>query len=210
MTQFVVIAKEPVPGRVKTRLTPPFTPAQAARLAEAALSDTLCAVGTGVLALEGLPGMWLPPGFTVIPQRGDGLDERLAWAFADASRLQAGPLVLIGMDTPQVTPGLLHSAADALTRCDAVLGPATDGGFWLLGFRRPDPRLVLGVPMSRADTGALQLARLVEAGLDVHRLPTLTDVDTAADAFHVASHAPDSRFTATLRSLTAPLEAAHR
>ncbi|WP_214321356.1 TIGR04282 family arsenosugar biosynthesis glycosyltransferase [Nonomuraea sediminis] len=208
MTQVIVLAKEPVPGRVKTRLTPPFTPAQAARLAEAALSDTLCAVGAGVLALDGLPGMWLPAGFTVIPQRGDGLDERLAWAFADAFRLRSEPLVLIGMDTPQVTSGLLRCAADALARCDAVFGPAADGGFWLLGFRRPDPRLLLGVPMSRPDTGALQLARLVEAGLDVHHLPTLTDVDTAADVYHVAAQVPGSRFAETVRTLTGRGEAA--
>lgn len=207
MTQVIVLAKEPVPGRVKTRLTPPFTPAQAARLAEAALSDTLCAAGAGVLALDGLPGMWLPPGFTVIPQRGDGLDERLAWAFADAFRLRSEPLVLIGMDTPQVTSALLRCAADALARCDAVFGPAADGGFWLLGLRRPDPRLLLGVPMSRPDTGELQLARLVEAGLDVHSLPTLTDVDTADDVYHVAAQVPGSRFAETLRILTGRVEA---
>nr|BFE88446.1 hypothetical protein GCM10020093_110470 [Planobispora longispora] len=108
MTQIVVIAKEPVAGRVKTRLTPPFTPGQAARLAAAALEDTLRAVAAApvrhrVLALDGLPGTWLPGGpesFVVIAQRGDGLDERLAAAFADAYRLHREPVVLIGMDTP--------------------------------------------------------------------------------------------------------------
>ncbi|WP_255205084.1 DUF2064 domain-containing protein, partial [Actinomadura sp. BRA 177] len=159
---FIVIAKEPVPGRVKTRLTPAYTPAEAAALAEAALRDTLTAVaaapaGRRTLALDGAPGPWLPAGFTVLAQRGGGLDERLAAAFADA---WAGrPLVLLGMDTPQVTPGLLTRAARDLEHRDAVLGPAADGGFWLLGLRRPDARLLRGVPMSRPDTGTAQLAR---------------------------------------------------
>src|SRR5215475_12006380 len=78
--QAVVIAKEPVPGRVKTRLTPPFTPAEAALLAEAALADTLAAVAAApvsrhVLALDGVPGDWLPAGFDVIPQCGGRSEE---------------------------------------------------------------------------------------------------------------------------------------
>src|SRR5205807_5507305 len=84
----IVLAKAPVPGRVKTRLCPPCDPAQAARLAEAALVDTLRAVAAPrwdrrVLVLDGTPGPWLPGRFEVLPQRGDGLDERLAHAFTD-------------------------------------------------------------------------------------------------------------------------------
>ena len=101
----LVIAKAPVPGRSKTRLCPPCTPEQAARVAEAALGDTLAAVLATpgirpVLALDGAPGPWLPPGFDVVPQRGVGLDERLACAFEDAG----GASFLVGMDTPQLTP----------------------------------------------------------------------------------------------------------
>ena len=172
--QIVVIAKEPVPGRVKTRLTPPFTPAQAAALAEASLADTLAAVAEvsvarRVLALDGTPGRWLPPGFDVIGQRGAGLDERIAWALTDAQASLAVPLVLIGMDTPQVTPALLAAAAEPLVSdtADATFGMAEDGGFWLLGLRKIDPDLVLGVPMSRPDTGSRQLARLERAGLRI-------------------------------------------
>src|SRR4029453_10639579 len=84
----IVIAKAPVPGRVKTRLCPPCTPAQAAALAEASLRDTLaaaarCGASRRVVALDGAPGSWLPDGFEVIPQRGSGLAERLSAAFAD-------------------------------------------------------------------------------------------------------------------------------
>ncbi|MEU8107055.1 TIGR04282 family arsenosugar biosynthesis glycosyltransferase [Nonomuraea muscovyensis] len=216
MTQIVTIAKEPVAGRVKTRLTPPFSPAEAAFLAEAAIVDTLRVVvatpaAQRVLALDGLPGRWLPAGLVVIPQRGRGLDERLAAAFADAHRLRPGPVVLIGMDTPQVTPGLLLRAVEALDGDDAVYGPAADGGFWLLGLRRPDPALLLGVPMSQPHTGREQLRRLARAGLSVRRLPVLTDVDTAADARRVAAEAPGSRFAAALRQVTRiPAEAALR
>jgi rSAM/selenodomain-associated transferase 1 len=204
--QVIVIAKEPVPGRVKTRLTPPFSPAEAAMLAEAALADTLAAVAATpvsrcVLALEGAAGDWLPAGFDVVRQRGGGLDERLAAAFADAYATLPLPMVLIGMDTPQVTPGLLADAAGALVRAeaDAVFGPAADGGFWLLGLRSPDASLLVGVPMSRPDTGRRQLDRLAEAGLRVAAMPVLTDVDTVREAELVARAIPDSAFAAALR-----------
>jgi len=217
--QVMVIAKEPVPGRVKTRLTPPYTPAEAAVLAEAALADTLAAVGRAsvgrrVLALDGTPGRWLPPGFDVIGQRGGGLDERIAWALADARAGWPAPAVLIGMDTPQVTPGLLTAAAEPLISgaADASLGMAEDGGFWLLGLGDIEPALVLGVPMSRSDTGALQLARLEEAGLRVALLPELADVDTADEAERIAAATPGSRFATCVRALgsrdTPPLAAA--
>ncbi|MGW3647797.1 TIGR04282 family arsenosugar biosynthesis glycosyltransferase [Streptomyces sp. NPDC000878] len=199
MTTLLVIAKEPRPGRVKTRLTPPFTPAQAAALAEASLADTLRTVAATpatrrVLVLDGAPGPWLPPGFDVVPQCPGGLDERLAAAFASCD----GPALLIGMDTPQVTPALLTvDFAD----CDAYFGPAEDGGFWALGLADPEPALLRGVPMSTPTTGAVQRARLVAAGLRVRDLPRLRDVDTAADAEAVAALAPHGRFAAELHRL---------
>ncbi|MEU0033085.1 TIGR04282 family arsenosugar biosynthesis glycosyltransferase [Streptomyces sp. NPDC006333] len=201
MSTLLIIAKEPRPGRVKTRLTPPFTPGQAATLAEAALVDTLLAVAATparrrVLVLEGAPGPWLPPGIDVVPQCSGDLDERLAAAFADC----AGPALLIGMDTPQVTPELLTvDFAD----CDAYFGPAEDGGFWALGLAVPDPDLVRGVPMSTATTGAAQRERLTAAGLRVRDLPCLRDVDTAYDAGLVAAAAPGGRFAAELARLEA-------
>ncbi len=189
-----MIAKEPLPGRVKTRLTPPFTPVEAAALAEAALADTLAAAlrtpaDRHVLVLAGSPGAWLPAGFEVRAQCEGGLDERLAAAFADCG----GPALLIGMDTPQVSPNLLVPALD-FSRHDAWFGPADDGGFWALGLAEPDPALLLGVPMSVPETGAVQLARLRDKGLVVGELPGLRDVDTAADAEAVAASAPWSVF----------------
>ncbi|MEV5534146.1 TIGR04282 family arsenosugar biosynthesis glycosyltransferase [Streptomyces prunicolor] len=201
MTTLLVIAKEPLPGRVKTRLTPPFTPEEAAALAEASLVDTLHVVlatpaRRRVLVLAGTPGPWLPPGFDVVPQCGGGLDERLAAAFAGCD----GPALLIGMDTPQVTPELLTvDFAD----CDAYFGPAEDGGFWALGLAAPDPELLRGVPMSTPTTGAVQRARLTTAGLRVHDLPGLRDVDTAYDAELVAAAVPEGRFAGKLARLKA-------
>jgi glycosyltransferase A (GT-A) superfamily protein (DUF2064 family) len=203
VTTLLVIAKQPVPGRVKTRLVPPCTYEQAAALAEAALADTLHTVLTvparrRVLVLDGKPGPWLPSGFDIVPQCGGPLDDRLAHAFAAAG----GPALLIGMDTPQVSPGLL--TVDWQT-ADAVFGPAADGGFWALGLRVPDPGLLRGVPMSTPHTGAVQRARLLAAGLRVADLPRLRDVDTAADAVSVACQAPQSRFAARARELAAVL-----
>ena len=202
----VVIAKAPVAGRSKTRLTPPCTPNQAAAVAEAALADTLAAVAATpaprrVVVLDGEPGAWLPAGFEVVAQRGAGLDERLASAFADVG----GCALLIGMDTPQVTPALLQAGAAALVRdgVDAVLGPAGDGGYWAIGLREPDAALFAGVPMSEATTGAAQRARLEAAGLRVAELPELRDVDTIADARAVAALAPEGRFARVLGMVSA-------
>ncbi|WP_405997497.1 DUF2064 domain-containing protein [Streptomyces sp. NBC_00829] len=198
----LVVAKAPVPGRVKTRLCPAYTPSDAARLAEAALADTLdvvlaAPVGRRVLVLEGRPGDWLPEGFEVVPQCAGGLDDRLAHAFG----LCEGPALLLGMDTPQVTVGLLLSGLELSGR-QASFGPADDGGFWALGMAEPDPALLKGVPMSVPETGAVQRRRLLRAGLAVRQLPVLRDVDTAEDARFVAAQAPHSRFAGEFRALT--------
>ena len=181
----LVMAKEPVAGRVKTRLCPPLSLAEAAVLAEACLADTLDAVaGCGaarlVLALEGRPGPWLPPGFTVVAQQGRTLDERLAAAWSHME----GPALQIGMDTPQVTPGLLDECLGVLATsgADAALGAAVDGGWWAIGLRRPvGPEVFLGVPMSTPSTGAEQRRRLGALGCRVVDLPVLRDVDTMDD-----------------------------
>ena len=201
----LVVAKQPLPGRVKTRLSPPCTPGQAAAVAAAALADTFAAVAAAparrrVALLDGAPGDWLPAGFEVLAQVPGGLDERLAAGFAALAADDPDTAVLlVGMDTPQLTAADL--AADPAR--DAWFGPAADGGFWALGLARPDPGLLRGVPMSRADTGARQLDRLRAAGLDVGRLATLRDVDTAADADEVAAAAPGTRFAAAWRAVRA-------
>ena len=207
--QVVVLAKSPVPGLVKTRLTPPYTAVAAAALARAALVDTLCAAASAsvrraLLVLDGEPGDWLPAGLAVRPQRGGRLDQRIAHALVDAWNDLPVPVVLVGMDTPQVTAADLDHAADRLLEAgtDAVLGPAVDGGYWAIGLRRPRIEHVASVPMSQADTGARQLVRLESCGLRVRLLETRRDVDHATDAVLVAAEAPGGRFAAELARLS--------
>jgi len=212
----IVLAKTPVPGRVKTRLCPPATPEQAAALAAAALADTLAAARQVpatriVVALDGEPDAALAAaleGTMVIAQRGGLLGERIAAAHADVARLAPGACtVQIGMDTPQLDPDVLDCCLDAVSHPDgpdALLGPATDGGWWALALR--DPRraqLIRHVPASRADTGGRTRAALEAAGLRVAALPELTDVDTMVDAYAVAHACPGSRFAAQLAAVGA-------
>ncbi|MGI9120046.1 MAG: TIGR04282 family arsenosugar biosynthesis glycosyltransferase [Acidimicrobiales bacterium] len=200
----VVLAKAPIPGRSKTRLCPPCVPHEAAAMAEAALADTLEAgsstsAARRVLVLSGPPGPWLPPGWEVVPQRGRGLDERLEAAFCDVG----APALLVGMDTPQLAPELLNRCMARLydDHVDAVLGPASDGGFWAVGLRRPCAGAFCGVQMSTSATGAMQRARLVTAGLRVAMLPMLRDVDCIDDAVAVAVQAPATRFARQVHAL---------
>lgn len=201
----IVIAKEPVPGRVKTRLVPPLTHEQAADVAGAALWDTLHAVAAVpsqefLLSFAGDASHWSPEGWRTAAQVDGGLDERMAAAFGAAS---PGPAVLVGMDTPQLRADQL-TAWDPTTH-DACLGLAADGGFWAIGLSDPSraAEAVLGIPMSTAHTGAAQLARLHSLGLRVALLDTLTDVDTIDSAHEVARVARGTRFAAALARVEA-------
>ncbi|MGH9223525.1 MAG: TIGR04282 family arsenosugar biosynthesis glycosyltransferase [Acidimicrobiales bacterium] len=197
----LVMAKAPAAGRVKTRLCPPCTPAEAAAIAEAALADTLeavaaCGASRLLVALDGEPGPWLPPGFDVFPQCAGPFDRRLAHAWSVAG----GPGVQIGMDTPQVTSGALDCAlgvldgdAGAGAAAGAVLGHTADGGWWAIGLRRPDPAVFLGVPMSTEGTGRCQEARLRALGLDVRLLAELVDFDRIEALAEVVRVAPRTR-----------------
>jgi uncharacterized protein len=201
----LVIAKEPVPGRVKTRLCPPCTPEQAALVARAALDDTLstvdrCPAARRVLVVHGeYPA---PHGWDTLVQRGDGLGERLSAAFADTALLHPDqPALLVGTDTPQLTPALIEALAGGLDRADAVLAPAADGGWWGLALRDPAHATVLRTAsMSTSDTGRLTAAALRDLGLRVVRGPLLRDVDTVSDARVVAAQCPAGSFAAAVRT----------
>ena len=211
LASILVIAKAPVPGRVKTRLCPPFTPDEAATLAAAAVCDTVRAADRvpaqrHLLVLDGDPDLVaVPLGWRTVAQVDGGLVSRLVGAFAAAG---PGPSVLVGMDTPQLHPDQVNAFDPG--RYDACLGPADDGGYWAIGFA--DPRravaTIAGVQMSRADTGAVQFARLLADGLRVQLLDGLTDVDTAAAARAVAAQAPTTEFAETFRRLSAADERA--
>jgi glycosyltransferase A (GT-A) superfamily protein (DUF2064 family) len=218
VTVLLVVAKAPVPGAVKTRLCPPATPEQAARVAAAAFLDTLDAVratagATPVLACAGrladadeLAGA--VSGWPVLPQRGSGLAHRLANAHADVAMAYPGrPVLQIGMDTPQLTPDLLGAALRGLDAADAVLGRAVDGGWWVLGLRDPRHGAALrGVPMSTGETGRRTWAALRNRGLRVAPAPPLRDVDEWPDAVAVAALAPGRRFARQVAAVRAELE----
>jgi rSAM/selenodomain-associated transferase 1 len=209
--QIVVLAKSPVPGRVKTRLCPPLSPEQAAGVARAALIDTLDAVAQvpvrrRLAVLDGSPVGLVPAGFDVLPQRGGGLDERLAAAYSDAFSTCDLPVLLLGMDTPQVTPRLLAAAVGELLAGSAVLGHAADGGWWALGLHAPDPAAFLGVPMSTDRTGLLQEQRLRERGTRPTLLPRLRDIDVVDDLRAVVALLPaGSRLASVVRRLEVDL-----
>lgn len=206
----LVVAKAPVPGLAKTRLALALGPTVAADIAAAALLDTLDAVAQTpvagrVVAMTGdLDAASRSQeihkrlaDFIVITQRGVDFADRLANAHADAAKA-AGPfpVLQIGMDTPQVAPELMTRAAEALLTSPAVLGMASDGGWWVLGVHSPtDADVLRAVPMSRPDTGAVTLRALRETGLDVTLVDELRDVDTIDDVAAVRDESrPDSRF----------------
>lgn len=213
----LVLGKAPVPRFAKTRLTPPASPEQAADLAAAALLDTLeVALSTGMPVVVAITGDLSAAhraaelraalrSCTVISQRGDGLAERLVHAHADSAAVHPlSPVLQIGMDTPQITAGLLTDAVDLLAAdgLDAVLGPATDGGWWALGLRDPRrARAISDVAMSTSDTGGLTGKALLADGLSVGELPELSDVDTMADAVRVAGQSPHGRFAAAVAAI---------
>ncbi len=202
----LVVAKAPVPGRVKTRLGADIGLVAAAELAAAALVDTLhaCAEAVGPqnchLCLAGDLSSAaraeelkdLTHGWTITEQRGADFAERLVHAHIDAG---PGAVVQIGMDTPQVTPELLLAAGEAAEGHDAALGPAPDGGWWVLA--RHDPRVaraLAGVPMSTPTTYADTLAALRACGCRVAVTAELRDVDTVGDADVVAADMSEGRF----------------
>jgi uncharacterized protein len=193
----MVIAKTPEAGRVKTRLTPPLSATQACEVAWACLADTLDAASAvaaqrHVLVLDGAPGLWVPDGFEVIAQRGVGLGDRLTAAFCDVD----DTAIVIAMDTPQVDARVLTAALAALGgSTDSVMGPAIDGGYWLIGLRRGvDAAAVFaGVPMSTPGTGRAQTARLQTLGLTTEILGELRDIDTIDDLWAVGAEYPDTR-----------------
>ncbi len=211
----LVVAKSPVVGRVKTRLGRAVGMERAADLAAAALLDTLaaCVSAYGTqrchLALDGVLGrgsrseelLEASAGWTVHPQRGDGFGDRLVHAHRDAAAFSGAPVVQVGMDTPHLLPGTLRAAAELLSGPDkAVLGPAFDGGWWLLGVGGPHlVEHLHEVPMSTDQTGALTRRALLRAGAEVLDVEMMRDVDEMLDADLVATSAPGTHFARTWR-----------
>jgi glycosyltransferase A (GT-A) superfamily protein (DUF2064 family) len=199
-----VIAKQPIAGRVKTRLVPPLSDEQAAQIAAACLHDTFEAVGScvgrhddvrAVALIEGAAGPWIPSGFEVQHQVGDGLGERLANGFD-----LLGPGVIIGMDTPSAG-AYFDLAFDALRAGRDAIGMTHDGGYWGIGLASVDSALFDGVPMSTDHTGADQLQQIRALGRRADVLPTVHDLDHFGDIAPIIADLPGSHLASVAVSL---------
>jgi len=197
--QVVVLANEPRPELMDGRMSPPWTLGQAAKVREAALADTLAVVAATsasrrVLALEGEVGPWLPAGFDVVSQRGGTLANLLFGAFEDCFHVADEPVVLLGMDTPQVAVDHLVTVRMLLeTTADAVVGLTPTGGTWLIGLRHLHPDAFAGIPASGADTGQAQVERLEACGYRVTLTDELRELGDVHDAVELAALLPGSR-----------------
>ncbi len=188
-----MFAKQPLPGRVKTRLTPPLSPDQAAELYRCMLDDTLAKVAelpdtVRLLMYEEQPGAadyfrQTATGCRLHPQCGDDLGERMANAFGLAFAKGYQAAVIIGTDSPDLPLSLIVAAFRKLeqTDIDAVYGPSEDGGYYLLGLKRVYAELFRDIPWSSVGVLEKSLARAERTGIQTELLPPWYDVDTAAD-----------------------------
>ncbi len=185
MNHLVVFARWPEPGRVKTRLIPALTPEEACEVhrelvAEALLAAAAVSVGARVLAWADAPADVPPlPGFTLRDQGPGDLGARLERAFTELMAKPGDRVVVMGTDCPDLRASQLEAAFEELVTHDLVLGPARDGGYYLIGLRRPIPRLFHGIPWGTHRVLAQTLERA--GGLRVSQLEALDDVDTPAD-----------------------------
>lgn len=187
----LVVAKQPAAGQTKTRLCPPLDGLMAAALYEGFLCDTLGLMRQveGVRRVIGyLPedadGYFraLAPDMGLTPQRGVDLGERLANLLGDAFEGGASQAVVMDSDSPNLPVAYLRAAFAALASpADVVLGPCEDGGYYLIGLKRPAPRLLRDVAMSTPTVVQDTLAIAAELGLHTALLPTWYDVDTVAE-----------------------------
>ncbi|HVA66841.1 MAG TPA: TIGR04282 family arsenosugar biosynthesis glycosyltransferase [Elusimicrobiota bacterium] len=188
----VVFAKAPVPGRVKTRLCPPLSFQQAAELYRAFIQDTLACVrrmrpARLAVAYDAdgpspeLDWLMAQPGFEFFPQEGVDLGERLIRSFERIFRDGAEKALIIGSDAPRIHAGLLARALDSLDQNDIVLGPAADGGYYLIALKELRSDLFHSIPWSTDKVLEATIERAEHSGLKVSLLPSLADIDTFAD-----------------------------
>ena len=187
----VIFARAPEAGRVKTRLAAALGPEAAlaayralgARVVGAVRGVDSCDVVVAYTPHEARPLVegWLGGALGYEPQTEGDLGARMAGAIARRHARGAAKVVVIGTDCPDVTAATVEDAFDQLDTADVVLGPALDGGYYLVGVRRPAPEIFAGVPWSAPDTLAVTIERARAAGLAVALLAPLRDIDTAED-----------------------------
>jgi uncharacterized protein len=184
-----VVAKEPVAGLAKTRLAATVGAAAASRAAAAMLGDTLEVVAT----VDAAPWLCftpaaarrrmrrLAPGFSLLPQVAGDLGDRLAACLAALLERGTGRVAIVGADTPHAPRAAYTAALELLDQVDVVLGPATDGGYYLVAAKAPRPELFVGVPMGTDAVLEMTLRRAAAGNLRVGLLPPLRDLDRIED-----------------------------
>ncbi|MDQ6913914.1 MAG: TIGR04282 family arsenosugar biosynthesis glycosyltransferase [Verrucomicrobiota bacterium] len=209
------MTKAPRAGKVKTRLTPPLTPDEAAALNICFLRDTTNAIrdassktrahGIAVYTPGGEEEAYaeiLPHDFQLVLQRGDGFGERLFLAAEDLLSLGFESFCLIDSDSPTVPENIYARAAHTLSRPGdhMVFGPSDDGGYYLIGLRKPHRRLFEDIDWSTERVAEQTLQRAKEIGLEVELLPTWYDVDDSKTLHRLCDrllagdeHAPATR-----------------
>ncbi len=198
--RLLVFLKAPRPGTVKTRLAATLGEAQATaaygRLVEAVLGhiSELSAVELrytpDTAASEISP--WRRPTWLLAPQGGGDLGQRLARAFSEQFAGGARKVVIIGSDCPELTAPDIRAAWAALDHSDLVIGPAHDGGYWLIGLKTACPSLFAGIDWSTAEVLRQTLAQANAGGLRVAQLRTLSDIDSEADWYAWRAREPDA------------------
>jgi rSAM/selenodomain-associated transferase 1 len=199
MRRIALLARRPAAGEVKTRLSPAVPRALVLKLYRAMLDDAIALIA-GVDAGErfvywtgasaGLDGVALPPGIEAREQAGGDLGERMERAFDDLIHAPDQRAVILGADCPALEASVLAEAFRVLDSHDAVLGPASDGGYYLVGLRRPAPGLFHGIEWSTQLVLDQTLERAARSGLTIALLPALDDLDTPGDLLRwIASRA---------------------
>ncbi len=188
----ILMAKAPIPGKVKTRMCPPLSPRDAAGFYACLLADASAEAARLRDAIRYL--CYAPPGwkayflgesfspFLLRAQEGSDLGERMARAIDEAFACGARRAVIVGADCPALSAGRMRSAFRELSSgADAVFGPAEDGGFYLAGLGAPDSRLFRGIEWSTASVLSDVLSRCRRSGMTYSLLPVESDVDTPDD-----------------------------
>jgi rSAM/selenodomain-associated transferase 1 len=191
MNAIAIMAKAPIPNKVKTRLTPPLSPFEASRLYQCFLLDKIEQVKS---IEEAHPFMAytpessesffrniIPPGFSLINQAGKDLGERLSNVSHELFAKGAGKVVLLDSDTPNLPVDNIREGLSRLNEVDVVLGPCEDGGYYLIGMKAFIPEIFSGIPWSTALVTELTLKKVHELGFTVSMLPCWYDVDTEND-----------------------------
>jgi rSAM/selenodomain-associated transferase 1 len=202
MNALLVIAKQPTPGQTKTRLSPALGPVEAAQLYEGFLRDTLD-IARAVpdvtrliyyAPLESAPYFAeMAPDFLLTPQHGAGLGERLDYVLTRYLNDGFQRVVVLDSDSPTLPPAYVTQAFRELSDNEVVLGPCGDGGYYLIGLTRPQPRLLRKVQMSQPNVLRDTLALAEQAGLRVSLLPAWYDVDTEQELFQLQADLARSR-----------------